>query len=98
MITNPILSRLNDFASLVGGFAEIGRKINKHPSMFYNLVRRDAHPSVKTLFEISESFPDIDIHYIVTGKKLNNDFEKEVEVLKKEIEHQKAIIDRLIKE
>ena len=85
---NPVLQRLSDFADSKGGFAEIGRRIQKHPSMFYNLIRRDALPSVNTLTEIASEFPDLDFNFILKGKKL------EVEPTSEESQRIKALENR----
>lgn len=94
---NPVLKRLSDFADSKGGFAEIGRRIDKHPSMFYNLVRRDALPSLSTLTEIANKFPDLDMNYVIRGTlPQNEEAYNELRRLKDELEFQKAIVGKLV--
>jgi len=86
---NLFLQRLFAFAEEKGGISDVARKINKHPAIFYNLVSRDAKPSIETLEEIAAAYPDFDMNYIVRGKK-TIDYEtwsrlqEEIELLKRE--------------
>jgi len=66
---NLFLQRLFAFAEEKGGISEVARRINKHPAIFYNLVSRDAKPSIETLEDIANSYPDFDMNYIVRGKR-----------------------------
>lgn len=94
---NPVLKRLSEFADSQGGFAEIGRRIQKHPSMFYNLIRRDALPSVSTLTEIAMEFPDLDLNYIIRGENKSEDAASaELERVKGELQRREAIITGLL--
>ncbi len=92
---NPVLKRLSEFADSKGGFAEIGRRIQKHPSMFYNLVRRDAVPSLNTLTEIAEAFPDLDLNYLIRGVSSGNVDAEALIRLRREVEMKQATIEVL---
>jgi len=94
---NPVLKRLSDFAESQGGFAEVGRRIQKHPSMFYNLVRRDALPSLATLSEIAFAFPELDLNFVIRGEQKELDgIEGELEEIKKKLQRSEGIIDKLV--
>jgi len=90
---NGVMQRLADFAESKGGFAEIGRKIDKHPSTFYNLIRRDALPSLGTLSEIAAAFPDLDLNYIIRGTESGSLEANELEKAKKEVDLMRAILE-----
>jgi hypothetical protein len=66
---NEVLARLQEFAEEKGNWSELARPIGKNPAIFYNLVRRNAKPSVETLEEIAGAFPDFDLNYIITGER-----------------------------
>lgn len=94
---NPVLKRLSDFADSQGGFAEIGRRIHKHPSMFYNLIRRDALPSVATLTEIAMEFPELDLNFIIRGEgKPEGAAAAELDKLKSALQREQAITTALL--
>lgn len=92
---NPILKRLSEFAESKGGFAEIGRRIKKHPSMFYNLVRRDAVPSLNTLTDIAEAFPELDLNYLIRGVASSAVEVETMNKLRREVQMKQATIDVL---
>ncbi|MCF2498344.1 hypothetical protein [Dyadobacter chenhuakuii] len=91
---NPVLQRLSDWADTKGGFAEIGRRVQKHPSMFYNLIRRDALPSLATLSEIATAFPELDMNYIIRGSESVDVIE--LNELKNQLKIKDATITKLV--
>lgn len=91
---NPMLQRLIDFAASKGWFAEIGRKVDKHPSTFYNLIRRDALPSLATLAEIAEAYPEMDMNYMIRGERHIN--EGEMVELREKVKSYESSLLRLV--
>ena len=91
---NPVLVRLMEFAESKGGFSEMGRMLGKSPALFYNWVSRNQVPSVGTLGELAEQFPDMDLNYIISGRV--SSLEKENQSLKEELDIQRSVVARLV--
>jgi hypothetical protein len=95
-VLNEVLVRLQEFTDQKGNWSELARPIGKNPAIFYNLVRRNAKPSVETLEEIAMAFPDFDLNYIITGESrglLHEELvekSKEIQRLQEEIAHLKG--------
>lgn len=75
---NDVLRRLKEYADTKGGPSKVYGAIGKQVSTFWNLVKRDAKPSVDTLIEISAAFPDFDLNWVLVGKK-NDERVKQLE-------------------
>ena len=66
---NSTLKRLLDFVEEKGGKSKVARKMGKKPQTFSNWIAKDQKPSVDTLLEFVDYFPEIDLNYIIKGKK-----------------------------
>lgn len=96
---SPLIVRLVEFAEGKGGFGEMARKTDKHPTTFYNMVSRNAKPSVDTLYEIAEAYEDFDLNYIITGRPRRGQGvagEQELQRVREELDRERAIVSRLV--
>jgi len=82
---NLPLQRLLSFVEEKGGKAKVARLMGKAPQKFSNLIAKNARPSVDSLEEFAQHFPDIDLNYIIKGvptveKSLMRDLEEKVKM------------------
>ena len=94
---NGVLARLTDFAETKGGVSKVYAAIGKQPSTYWNMVARDLKPSVDTLIQIGEAFPDFDMNWVLLGKS-NSDvidrYKVQIDALKEMYE--KVVLEKSI--
>lgn len=99
---NPALQRLMKFVESKGKPAIIAARLNLSSNVFSNMINRDTKPSADVLMALSSEFPDMDLHYILTGAELSaystlkEEFKKRERDLSKELDRHKAVVDRFL--
>lgn len=69
--TLDIIKRLEEFFESKGGSMAVAKSINKHPNKLYVISRNETLPSIYTLLEIKEAYPDFDLNWIISGDTPN---------------------------
>lgn len=91
---NPTLRRMMRFIEAMGGITKVARQIGRSDQVFRSMVNRDTKPSVDLLIDIAEAYPEeFSIDYVLTGRDKVRD---EVDKLKRELEVQRAVVERLV--
>lgn len=92
---NPVLSRLRDFAESKGGPSKVYNAIGKQVSTYWNLIKNNSKPSVDTLIQIAEVFPDFDLKWILMGEKSQEESDA-IKLLRDQLRVKDATIERLV--
>lgn len=96
---NEAIQRLMAFVEAKGRASAIAKSIGMSDNIFSNMVKRDTKPSSELMIGLASLYPDLDIHYILTGKEIPilNSLKNEVRQKEEEIDYHRSVAMKLAK-
>lgn len=79
------IDRLFLFLEKQGGVYQVAEKMEMSPQNFYNMKRRNSLPNLTMIYSLKDSYPDLDMEWLLFGSKADTRESKEVEKLKEKL-------------